>query len=95
MRLIQQQGGNQNNQTQHRAEIYQQDPYLQSLLTSSKQAKTKAGDGIQPAMQRGMKGENPIDANGMQVLQIQELTKQVMKISRLVTQLERERARKG
>lgn len=94
MKLFQQQGS-QSDEPQHRAEIYQQDPYLQSLMTSSKRAKTAAKGGAREAMDRGMSGDNPIDANGVQVLQIQQLTKQVAKLTKLVTQIERERARKG
>ena len=62
----------------------------QQIAMSSKKVKTPGGSGL--ALARGMRNENPIDANGAQIAAIQELKKQV---DDLRTRIERAKSKRG
>ena len=66
----------------------------QQIAMSSKKAKTPGGSGL--ALARGMRNENPIDANGAQIAAIQELKKQVDDLRTRIARAKSKRgARKG
>lgn len=49
-------------------------------MLSDKGVKRPAKRGVEQAMARGIRRENPIDENGVEMLRIQELTKQVQQL---------------
>lgn len=66
----------------------------QQIALSSKKVKTSGGSGL--ALARGMRNENPIDANGAQIAAIQELKKQVDDLKARIARAKSKRgARKG
>lgn len=66
----------------------------QKIAMSSKRVKTPGGSGL--ALARGMRNENPIDANGAQIAAIQELKKQVDDLKARIARAKNKRgARKG
>lgn len=72
----------------------QQQAEGQQIALSSKRAKTPGGSGL--ALARGMRNENPIDANGAQIAAIQELKKQVDDLKARIARAKTKRgARKG
>ena len=72
----------------------QQQAEGQQIALSSKRAKTPGGSGL--ALARGMRNENPIDANGAQIAAIQELKKQVDDLRTRIARAKSKRgARKG
>lgn len=72
----------------------QQQAEGQQIALSSKKAKTRGGSGL--ALARGMRNENPIDANGAQIAAIQELKKQVDDLKARIARAKTKRgARKG
>lgn len=72
----------------------QQQAEGQQIALSSKKAKTRGGSGL--ALARGMRNENPIDANGAQIAAIQELKKQVDDLKARIARAKAKRdARKG
>ena len=66
----------------------------QQIAQSSKKVKTRGGSGL--ALARGMRNENPIDANGAQIAAIQELKKQVDDLKARIARAKNKRGpRKG
>lgn len=91
-------GGQQQRAQEFRAELSDPDPHLERLMldggyvTSTKSAKKPSAD-VAKAIDRGIRLENPIDANGVQVAAIQALTKQVEHTRQRIAALKRVRAK--
>jgi hypothetical protein len=67
--------------------------YLQgATVPSSKRLKTPQGKGLADAVQRGLSGTDPIDANGVQVVAIKALDKRIQDLTKRAEALA---ARKG
>lgn len=60
------------------------DEYDDEFATSTKQAKKPASGGLADAVRKGLSGEDPISANGIEIAAIQALLKRMDKVQKLI-----------